>query len=140
MAFQHLVLPLLLSFLCFDCGELRIEIMVMVTVMVQDGCMVDGNRGMRVEYKSASGIIVDCNGERRCDMGVGLLCCLAWNCGAFYQRGMDGRDGMGWDGMKQRVFFLSAVCNLMAHLRSLLLNPFLHSPVSLPTCPCPLYS
>jgi hypothetical protein len=49
----------------------------------------------------------------------------AWNCGAFYQRGMDGRDGR--DGMKQRVFFLSAICNLVAHLRSLLLNPFLPS-------------
>jgi hypothetical protein len=30
MAFQHLTLPLLLSFLCFDFGDLRIEITVMV--------------------------------------------------------------------------------------------------------------
>jgi hypothetical protein len=34
MAFQHLALPLLLSFpfFCFHCGDLRIEIMVMVMV------------------------------------------------------------------------------------------------------------
>jgi hypothetical protein len=34
MAFQRLAFPLLLSFLCFDCGDLKIEIMVMVAVMV----------------------------------------------------------------------------------------------------------
>jgi hypothetical protein len=59
--------------------------------------MVDGEQGTRGEYKSASEIIVDCNGERRCEMGVGLLC--FWHGIAVLSIRGAWMGGMGWDGM-----------------------------------------
>jgi hypothetical protein len=85
--------------------------------------MVDGERGTRGEYKSASEIIVDCNGERRCEMGLAYF--AVWHGIAVLSIRGAWMGGAGWDWMKQRVFFLAVVCNLVAHLRSLLLNPFL---------------
>jgi hypothetical protein len=85
--------------------------------------MGNGERGTRGEYKSASEIIVDCSGERRCEMGLAYF--AVWHGIAVLSIRGAWMGGAGWDGMKQRVFLLSAVCNLVAHLRSLLLNPFL---------------